>query len=221
MNKRLLLLLVVLLVTGCSFINKENHSKTKKIQEKPVPDYVDPYIDENPIKIGLYWSQSGTRTLMTSYDSPCTQYQDIISFEVYYTNEPTLIGKQPDLFNQYYQTYQGIESYKIGYHILFDIGDEKINKTILKPSDVNSFFDYIQIYLYDDIHQDGGWYDHISEEEMTDQTLFTSIKLTASTKIDEITSPITLVAFTYDNDDFDEDGNYRGKSSYQVIINKK
>lgn len=221
MHKRFLLLLVVLLVTGCSFMNKDNNSKTKKVQEKSVPDYVDPYVDSNPIVLGLYWNQAGTRTLMTSYDSSCTQYRDIVSFEVYYTNESTLTGNQKELWNQFYQTYQEIDDYKIGYFISFSVGNEKYEKLILSPSDVESFFDYVQVYLYDDIHQESNWYSHVSEEEVTDQTLFTSIKLTASTKIDEITSPITLVAFAYDSDDFDEDGNYRGKSSYQVIINKK
>ena len=38
--------------------------------------------------------------------------------------------------------------------------------------------------------------------------------------IDEITSDISLTAFTYDDDDFDENGEYRGISKQTVIIKR-
>ena len=38
----------------------------------------------------------------------------------------------------------------------------------------------------------------------------------------KVTSPITLKVFTYDDEeDFDEDGHYRGISSHTLIINKQ
>ena len=221
MTKKLTIVLVVLFLTGCSFsIKDSNNSTSKKVEEKQISDYADPYVDDNPILLGLYQNESGTRNLITSYESNFDQYRDIVSLEVYYTKDQTFIGNQKDLFSHYYQNYQDIDSYKIGYHISFEIGNDKISQTILRPSDVNSFFDYVQIYLYDDIHQESGWYDHVSEEEVMDTTLFTSIKLTASTKIADVTSPITLTAFTYDSEDIDEFGNYKGKSSYQVTIQR-
>ena len=93
--------------------------------------------------------------------------------------------------------------------------------TITTPDKTFIFNPYIFIYLYDDIHQpDGAWYSHV--ESMTDNTLFSSIKLTAIHNLNEITSPVTLTVFTYDTeDDFDEDGNYRGNSKYTININKQ
>lgn len=201
--------------------SRKETSKQETIHNNEEKDYVEPYVDENPITIGFYRNQNGTRNLISSYNSPLTLYQDIVSLEVYFTNEVTLIGNQLDLWNQYYQNYPDIENYKIGYHISFQASDLEVNQTILNPSDVNSFFDYIQIYLYDDIHQDSEWYDHISQEEVTEETIFTSIKLTASTKIDEINSPIKLSVFIYDSNDLDESGNYRGNNSYEIEINRE
>lgn len=222
-SRKGILICILFLLCGCSPFNQiqETSSKKEEVKNNEEKDYVEPYIDDNPILLGLYQNQNGTKNLLTSYDSPLIQYQDIISFEVYYTKEDTLVGNQKELWNQYYQNYQDIDTYKIGYHISFKTRDLEVNQTILNPSDVGSFFDYIQVYLYDDIHQDSGWYDHISQEEVTEETRFTSIKLTASTRINEIISPITLTAFTYNEDDFDENGNYRGGSSYQVVINRK
>lgn len=45
----------------------------------------------------------------------------------------------------------------------------------------------------------------------------TSVKLYAVDEIDEVES-ITLTAFTYDEDDFDKENNYRGNSKYTINI---
>lgn len=221
--KKIFIWLIIFLICGCSIQNKKEESKKQEIVQKDKEkDFVEPYVDDNPIKLGLYVNQNGSRTLISTYESDLTLYTDIVSLEVYYTMEETLIsGSQKNVWQEYYQKYSNIDTYKIGYHIHFKASDLEVDKTILNPSNVESFFDYIQIYLYDDIHQDSNWYDHISQDEVTEETRFTSIKLTASTKIEEITSPITITAFTYDSDDFNDEGTYRGKSSYQVIINRK
>lgn len=221
--KKIFICLVIFLICGCSIQNKkEEPKKQETVQKDEEKDFVEPYVDDNPIELGLYLNQNGSRTLISTYDSDLTLYTDIVSLEVYYTTEETLIsGSQKNVWQEYYQKYTEVDAYKIGYHIQFKTNDLEVDKTILSPSDVESFFDYIQIYLYDDIHQDSNWYDHISQDEVTEETRFTSIKLTTSTKIAEIISPITITAFTYDSDDFDEDGNYRGNSSHQLVIQRK
>lgn len=222
LKKIILCLFIILVVTGCSFQFINDTSKKAVMQKQTEKDYADPYEDDNPISLGLYQNTNGNRTLLTSYSSPFTQYLDIISLEVYYTKDTSFSGNQKKLWNQYYQNYDNITTYKIGYHIYFETTTEPIDKVILNPSDVESFFDYIQVYLYDDIHQESNWYSHLTQEEVTEETRLTSIKLTASTKVTEITSPITVTAFTYHSDkDFDKDGKYRGNSSYQVTILKK
>lgn len=218
-------LLMLFIFNGCSFLGeKEEQPETKReiVNENENKDFVDPYIDDNPIQLGLYVHQNSMKTLTSNYDSSFTKYQDMVSFEVYYTQESVLSGNQKELWKQYVSNYEGIADKEIGYHISFETTSSgKIEKNILVPDDVWSFFDYVQVYLYDDIHQESSWYDHVTKEEVTDTTILTSIKLTASIKIDEIISPITLTVFTYDSDDFDESGNYRGNSTYQVVIQRK
>lgn len=219
MTKKIFILIILALtLIGCT---KENQSLKEVKVEKETNDYIDPYIDNNPIILGLYQNNNNSRKLLTNFKSPLTIYTDIISLEVYYTNEESFIGNQKELWTKYKNNYKDIEKYKIGYNIKFETTKEKIDKNILSPKDVESIFNYIQIYLYDDINQEVSYYSHITESEVTDKTILSSIKLTASIYINEIISPITITAFTYDEDDFDEKNNYRGKSSYKVIINKE
>lgn len=225
-KERVIFLLVLFLLSGCSFKKDMEKLEDKKsdVKDEIVNDneVVDDYVDSNPIKLGMYVHQNGIKNLTSVYDSSFAQYQDIVSFEVYYTTEELLKGNQKTLWSNYYSNYQeDISFYKIGYNISFEtLSQGKIVKNILSPDDVNDFFDYVQVYLYDDINQTSSWYSHITQSDMTDNTILTSIKLTASTKIDEITGPITLTAFTYDLDDFDEFGNYKGNSTYRAVIQR-
>lgn len=94
-----------------------------------------------------------------------------------------------------------------------------MDNTFLKP-DIFYFAKYFYVYFYDDIHQkDGTMYSHL--EEVNDNTLMTSIKIYAVDGIDNVQN-IILTAFTYDDeDDFDDNGNYRGSSSYTIEIKRK
>ena len=75
------------------------------------------------------------------------------------------------------------------------------------------------IYIYDDINTNG-WHSHIEENEYTDNTVMSSIKLMWAPSYYEINSPIELSVFTYDDDDFSEEGYYRGISSYKMTIER-
>lgn len=58
-----------------------------------------------------------------------------------------------------------------------------------------------------------------NDNEITDNTLITSMKLTCGSDYKNITSDIYVKAFSYlTNNDFDENGYYRGKSYDEVII---
>ena len=116
--------------------------------------------------------------------------------------------------------YTDIDNYKIGYNIKFILNDgTSLDNTFLKP-DIFYFAKYFYVYFYDDIHQkDGTMYSHL--EEVNDNTLMTSVKLYAVDGIDDV-KDIILTAFTYDDeDDFDDNGNYRGSSSYTIEIKRK
>ena len=226
MKKILIITCLLLTLTSCSYktqpINKKDNKKniTSNVKE----EIKDTYIDNNPITLGIYmYTNSSTPRYKTNeYKNNWKLNVDICSLEIFYTNEDKIPGTNfKNLWNNYYQNYTDINSYKIGYLIEFNTANEgKIKKYIKSPQDTDSIYKYIQIYLYDDIHQDGGWYSHITENEYNNDSILTSIKLTGSTYIDEITSDISLTAFTYDDDDFDENGEYRGISKQTVIIKR-
>lgn len=222
--------IILILVASCFgiylFINndkKADEPKENKTEEKQeVDEEKEPeYVDNNPIVVGLYknYHNGKERELIKEYNAKWEYHKDISSFEVFYTNEELISSKnQIQLIDEYKNKYSNIDNYRIGYLIEFSIGDNKINKTILRPKDSEEFFDYLEIYLYDDYHRNGSWYSHTTEEEMNEETLLTSIKLTAGKKVNEITSDIELTAFTYDSDDFTDDGYYKGISKYSIIV---
>ncbi len=189
--------------------------------QEPVEDIepVDTYEDDNPITVGLYMDGK----LLTEYNTKIIDGVDIGVFDIYFTNESDVGNNSTKYnFNRFYSNYQDIDDYKIGFYISFDAIDGKKETTVLGPQNMYDLY-YIYNYLYDDIHQaDGAWYSHVEEDEVTDETIYSTIKLYAGGETDKITSPITLTVFTYnDMDDFDEDGYYRGKSKYTITINNQ
>lgn len=235
MKKILLTFITLLIIISSLFFGYKYLYKTKNDNQAVPPikmDNVKPdidnedtkYEDNNPIIVGLYkyYRRGKDRELITEYINNWAYHQDISSFEVLYTNEETTNSNLlQDNFNEYFNTHENTNNYRIGFIISFMTTNNEINKTIISPKDTEEFFDYLEIYLYDDYHiQKGVWYSHTTEEEFNEETLLTSIKLTAGKNIDEITSDIKLTVFTYDYDDFDEFNNYRGNSKYTIVVKK-
>ena len=113
-------------------------------------------------------------------------------FKVKEVGSPSLEGEQVNLWNQYNEK---DSNYKIGYIIEYKIEDREVRQVIYSPHDTEAIFNDIQVYLYDDIHQDKKAYSHVTNDDYDKDTVFTSIKLTASTNIDKVSSPITLKVF--------------------------
>lgn len=228
MKKYFYMLLSIIFLLGIIVYldNKKEKEEIKNVVE--IKENIDKeeikepeYIDNNPIIVGLYknYRDGSNRKLIKEYSSKWEYHKDISSFEVYYTNEEEITNKnQIKTFDLYKDNYEDIDNYRIGYIIEFETIDNKYNKTIIRPKDSEEFYDYLEIYLYDDYHRTGGWYRHTEDNEWNENTLLTSIKLTAGKKVNEISSDILVTAFTYDNDDFDLDNNYIGISKYQIII---
>lgn len=224
--KKVLLVGIIFLICGCSLLNKEekkeittnknNNDNNTKIEEE--------YIDDNPIKLGIFYVDNNYHNksvIKDAYYENFTNGVDIASFEVFLTSDEVIEGnKFKDTWNTYYNKYENIDNYKIGYNIKAILKDGTIlNNTFLEP-DIFHFTNYFYVYFYDDVHQkDGAFYSHL--DEVGDDTLMTSVKLYAVSGIDDV-EDIILTAFTYkDTNDFDKDGNYRGKSSYTIKIKRK
>lgn len=189
------------------------------------PTTTEPYIPEiTPDVVGIYIpAGDGTRarTLITEFSGKRTAKTDIDCFEIFASDEPKLDGNSfRDMWNAAWDAYEGAENPKIGFHITFQLpGGDEFSKQLLKPSDSADFFDFIEIYMYDDIHQaPGAWYTHLSDGDMKAETVISSIKLTAGSRISEV-GDIRLTAFIYDGEDcFNAAGEYIGLVSQTVLI---
>lgn len=207
------LLILILLLAGCS------SNVVKKPEPKPKPNIeIKKYVDNNPIINGLYNKNNNSRYLVKTINSKFILNKDIAVFSTFFTNENVISNDYiKDVFYNYYNNYNNIENYKLGYTISFNVNEKKYFKQILNIEDSLALYDFIQIYLYDDlVPEKNTFYSHL--ETISDNTLITTIKLTGSTNTYLITSPITLGVFTYLETDFDENGLYKGKSLYEVNI---
>lgn len=197
--------------------NLENKIDTNEIKE-------DEYADLNPIKLGLYLSENGKRHLQTTYTNTWQYHQDIDTFNIFYTQKEEIENTAIRIcYGEYLENYSEdiISQYRNGFHIHFSTTEGVIDKTILSPKDTEEFYDFLEIYLYDSYHRKAGeWYSHTTEDDFDENTTLTSIKLTAGKRINEITSDIELMAFSYDDDDFDTNGNYKGVSKYLITVKK-
>lgn len=208
MNKIIIYILLVLLVTGC------NKKEEVEIESTTIEDVVkEEYVDNNPVVVGLY----DDINLIKEYNTIKQSFKDLV-FSVYFTNEENLgNSNQKSNWIKYYNNYNNIDNVKIGFSFSFDTTDGKVEKVMLEPGEYICG-PYFYVYLYDDINQpDDTFYSHI--EQVNENTIFSSIKLYLL-EVDKITSPIYLTVFTYDTlDDFDEFGKYKGNSKYTIKIN--
>lgn len=196
--------------------------ETPVIEEPTIPKYV----DENPVKLGIYVQQGYEKKLITEYT--CSWAPENV-FDVFYavpTQEDTISNSNFDtLWKNYINKYPNPENYRIGYNIKFTLSSgEVIDSQILNPDDAYYMFPKVMVFLYDDVNLvPGQRYYHITQDVMYDYTICSSIKLVGDVESKNITSDIELTAFCFDTeDDFDpETGKYRGNSYYTITIRQK
>lgn len=195
-------------------------NKLKKEQEKQNNVY------NNPIIVGLYTQSNNGKRLTTKYSSNWDKDNIMGMFYSVYTNKEMISGNSfTSLWNDYASNYPNIQKYKIGYNIKYTLTNgDVIDKQILEPKDTDSLFVNLQFYLYDDVTpMPGRRYYHMTQPEITDKTIYTSVKIVAYKETKDVVSPIELTTFTYDGpEDFDQStGKYIGKSLYKTLIERK
>ena len=213
MKKIYIIILILLTLTGCS--NKTNYTYKEINIDNTIK--IDNYIDDNPIKVGLYQGNQ----IVKSSNTALGNFKELGIFNVYYTNIEKLDSYNIKYnYQKYANTYENINNYKTGFHISFEADGKTVEQLVLDPTSKHYMEPYLYVYLYDDVNQTpGSFYSHLEPEDMKDNTIISSIKLFYPHKGTSITSPITLTVFTYDGiDDFTEDNHYRGKSSYTIKI---
>lgn len=224
MKKIILLLSIITILTGCQPNNNLSNETNDKnsISNEVIEDIQkEPhYIDDNKVKVSLYEENKK----VTSYSTTLTNFKDISTFQVYYTDIDTLENSNiKHNYLKYYNQYENIENHKTGFFISFEAEGKTIEQLILDPSSKHAMTPYLYVYLYDGVNQkDGAYYSHLEPSDMKEDTIITSIKLFLAQEGSKISSPINLTVFTYDTeDDFDESNLYRGNSSYTIEIETK
>ena len=216
---KILLILLLLFITGC-----ENNSQEEVFEEdnKTIVEKKEEYIDHNPIKVGIYLYDNNYIDKEVIEDVYYTNFisgKDLGSFEVFFSNSGVSGNNFKEAWFNSYNSYTNIEGYKIGFNIKFILDDTtNFNKTFLEP-DIYCFGEYFYVYFYDDVNQkEGTFYSHL--EQVEENTLITSVKLYAAAGIEKVEN-IILSVFTYkDEEDFDDNGDYRGNSRYTIRIKK-
>lgn len=179
-----------------------------------------------PDQVGIYIpADDGTKTRVkvSEFSSTRKAKKDIDCFEIFASTEKTVTGKTfRAMWNAVWESHEIRDNAKIGFVIAFSYGETQVRKTLLKPSDAAEFYDYLEIYMYDDIHQTPGqWYTHLEDKDMKEETIISSIKLTSGSKIAEV-GDIILTAFIYNGDDcFNAEGEYIGEVVASVLITEQ
>ncbi len=214
--KKIILLTLIFISLGCS--NSEINDFTNTINDSLNNMYEKPkYIDNNPIKVGLY--QKGK--LVKDYSVKYQDRTDIAVYDIYYTNEEKLDSTNIKTnWNKYYKNYENIDDYKIGFYVSFTANNKEYENLLLNPQNQHKLHPYLYLYLYDGVHQTGK-YSHLTMNDIKDNTIYTTIKLYMHLKSNEITSPITFSVFTYKDENDFIDGKYHGNSIYTIQISKK
>ena len=225
-SKIVSLILFTLLISGCNiFPKKEEKVELKEIPSEKKEEVVSEpsYVDDNQIKVAFYNKNGYTLSLAQGYNGPISIKKDITTFQVFFSNDEQVVFSNQKFGEYFYNTFNEInpeKKYKVGFNLSYDLIDgTHISQNIFNPSTTQTNYDYIEVYLYDSYkHRNDSFYSHIEEYEYNDETMITSIKLTAGSKFNDIKSKITLTVFTYDEDDFDENNEYRGNSKYSLLI---
>lgn len=185
----------------------------------------------NEKEVRLYMGSGGEMDVVTEYSCTWSVDEDIASFEAINSTEDVIYyDDYYTLHSDYWYAVDTDVTYKIGYELSFDVGDEHKVYTILKPADISDNPDlfmgdaandtvtgYMGVWVYCDIGQTGT-YIHLTQADMQEDTLMTSIKLRPTPQSSEI-SNFKLKAFSYTSDaEFDSDGHYIGTHGYEISI---
>lgn len=216
-----ILIIMLMLVGGCS--------KTEKILENqevqiPIVDEIPKYIDENPVKISLYVDNAagGLDIATNEFRDTWRLKRDIVILSSLFSEEEVISSDYfQNIWTNAAKKYDNYFQYKTEWLISFKLKDGTLIEQVVKhPDDVCYFYDYLEVYMYDSVNPPiGTWYSHLTSKDMNENTIMTTMKLTAGSNYEQIDGPISVMVYTYDGtDDFDEMGNYRGNSKYSIKV---
>ena len=118
-----------------------------------------------------------------------------------------------------------VTAYRTGFLMEFATADgSSFSRLIMRPEDItqDESWEYVETYTYDDIANEfAGWYYHLTPDTFDENSLMTSFKVTAGSRIKEV-GEIHLTVFLYTRDEMDSIyGNrelIRELNSYSAVI---
>jgi len=190
--------------------------------------------NEKPVSIYYMDYSDNSAHLITSFETPWNDSEDIAYFGIFNTDEPEFTFDSEKYAHLDRWNEPGTDTeYRIGYEISFDADGEHKVITILSPADIarsEDLFDgdvysetvtgYLCVWLYDDVNQadDVEWYSHVTAGEYNDDTLLTSIKLRLTPEYESVKN-LKLKAFSYSSElEFDQDKHYNNAYGYEISI---
>ena len=203
-------------------------------ETEPVQPTVVDLPNEKEVRLYLIDFGAHTGKLVTEYTGVWDPAYDINIFEAINTDQDTFIYDDYYMLHEsYWNAVDTQVPYKIGYELSFDVNGQHKVITILKPDDIATNPDlfmgdaendevtgYMGVWVYNDIGQ-SGTYIHLTQADMADDTLMTSIKLRPTPQSDQITN-LKLKVFSYSStQEFDSSGHYIGTHGYEIPINKQ
>ena len=213
MKKTIILVIILLLITGCG----KDITRKENIKEKE--EVIDTYKDLNNTPIGIYELDSNnTLTKLSTINKTLNIEEDIGIFQIYPSNE-NIINLNTSFGQSFYNEWSKYKNIKLGFNIKYTLkNNETTSYNILNPDQTFDHLEYLMNYLYDDYaNKDKSFYSHIESKDYNSNSLFTSIKIQSAYKCKDI-KEIVLTVFTYDTDDDFINNEYRGNSYNKLII---
>ena len=231
----LIILTIVISIIYTTILINKNKNEKKNIDENieienteiEIEETIEEpkYKDENQVPISLYIEQGDQLVKISEYSCDWSPENVLNLFYAIPSTEETISSYNFDsMWKEKIAAYPNGDKCRIGYQVSFKYEDGNTYTYNLKcPDDTYFTFPKVMTYLYDDVNLvPGKPYYHITQDVMYDYTIASSIKLVGDVDSDKIEGPITLTAFCFDSeDDFDEEGNYRGNSKYTITITRE
>ncbi|MDD3244515.1 MAG: hypothetical protein PHD32_12480 [Eubacteriales bacterium] len=194
-------------------------SPTPTPEPTPTPS---PTLQPSMGNMGLYIKEGSKRQRVTTFSSQWVKGKDIKCFDAVASGEESISASRlSTVWQKYWDALDGHADAHVGFRVVFALKDgTSVTQVIRTPSDTKIHKEYIELYLYDDVHQTPGVrYTHVEEKDVKENTVYSSIKLTAGQRSEEVES-VKLMAFTYTGDgDFDPaSGEYIGNNWYEIDV---
>lgn len=204
---------------GCEKVKKNNSELNQNIkkEEKISPPT---YQDVNNTPISFYQLAGNTLTKVNQINGTFNPLDDIFLLQIYPSNLDTiqLSDNFGTSFYEEFLKYNQNNNIKIGFSISYNMNGENIHYNVLTPNNTMDHWEQFMAYIYDDYFNLGkSFYSHIENDEYTDTTLFTSIKLQCGAYCKDA-SDIKITVFTYDSEDDFSNNVYRGNSQSSISV---